>query len=152
MRKLIFIITISLCGTGLSAQIKVSEPRTWEHYPPKVQQPKFGLHKSTLAQLDDTPEEEEVLLFTADNGHYPYFDLFRCYYVIMGNYSKTVKYTSDVFLSTSRDLLLEDRNKDGVFELYRKYIKDGKFSVDAEGNHLKAEWLFDRIEWQKAAK
>ena len=135
-------------GTAVKAQYHTSTPRQWQEYPPDIQQPGFSLHKQITVQLDDTPEEEVVLLFARDNGHYPYFDLFKCYYAIVGNYSKTVHYVSDVTLSTARDLIVEDRNNDGRYEIYRKYIQDGKFQVDEEGNKLKAVWLYDTIEWQ----
>ena len=133
------------------AQFQQSEAKNWDRIPTGIQKAGFGLNKSQILQMDSTPEEEEVFLFTADNGHYPYFDLFRCYYVVVGNYSKEVKFVSDIILSNSRDLILEDRNKDGVFELYRKYIKEGKFKVDEDGNNLRAEWLYDRIEWKSNA-
>jgi len=97
--------------------------------------------------MDDSPALQDVLLFSSDNGHYPYFDLFKIYYVVIDNYSKEIKYTSDIVISTERDLILEDRNKDGKFELYRKYFRDGKFSVDNEGNKLSVEWIYECIEW-----
>ena len=146
--KLYLLVILSCLCASVKAQYHTSEPRQWADYPPDVQQPGFSLHKQVRAQLDATPEEEVVLLFTRDNGHYPYFDLFRRYYVVIGYYSKTVLHVSDVTLSTQRDLVVEDRNNDGRYEIYRKYIQDGKFEVDSEGNNLKAVWLYDTIEWQ----
>jgi len=143
--SLILMLSIALSA---QAQFEVSASKSWSRYPPEIQKGGFGLNQSKIVQMDDTAEEEEVFLFTADQGHYPYFDLFRCYYAIVGYYSKEVKYISDIILSDSRELLLEDRNKDGIYELYRRYIKDGQFTVDEEGNNLKAEWRYDRIEWK----
>jgi len=102
--------------------------------------------------MDEDGALEDVMLFSAHNGHYPYFDLFKNYYVVVDNYTKEVKYISDVVISTDRDLVLEDRNGDGKFELYRKYFQDGKFSVDEYGNKLSVTWVYDRIEWKADSK
>jgi chitinase len=129
----------------IHAQYHTSEVRSWDRYPPEVQLRGFGVNKSQLIQMDDDPQLEEIFLFSSDNGHYPYFDLFKIYYVIMDYYTKEVKYKSDVVISTERNLILEDRNNDGKFELYRRYIKDGKFTVDKDGNNLSAKWVYDCI-------
>jgi type 1 glutamine amidotransferase len=129
-------------------KFEVSEPRSWNLYPPEAQKRGFGLHKYELVQMDDDPALELVLLFSANNGHYPYFDLFKIYYVIVDNYNKKIKYMSDVVISTEREIVLEDRNNDGKFELYRRYIKDGEFSTDKKGNNLSAEWVYDTIEFK----
>ena len=147
MKKLLFIFFL----TGLIihgwAQYQVSIPRTWNKYPVEVQKRGFGLYMSQLAQMDDDPAQEEILLFSADYGHYPYFDLFRYYYVIIDNYSKETKYISDIIVSTERILVLEDRNNDGKYELYRRYFQNGQFTVDEHGNNLSVVWIYDRIEW-----
>lgn len=135
-----------------SQQYKISAQRTWDKYPPEVQERGFGLYASQLVQMDDDPQLEEVMLFSAHNGHYPYFDLFKNYYVIIDNYTKTIKYKSDIVISTQREILLEDRNYDGIFELYRSYFLDGKFSVDEFGNNLKTTWVYDCIEWSESEK
>ncbi|MEL7585854.1 MAG: glycoside hydrolase family 18 protein [Prolixibacteraceae bacterium] len=149
MKKLFTIVLLFSVSVLAWGQYRTSLPRTWDDYPPELQKPGFGVHKSELIQMDDSPILEKVLLFSAHNGHYPYFDLFKNYYVVIDNYSKQVKYISDVTISTERDLQLEDRDNDGKYELYRKYFKDGKFSVDKEGNHLKVVWYYDNIEFGK---
>lgn len=149
MKKLFTIVLLFSVSVLAWGQYRISLPRTWDDYPPELQKPGFGVHKSELIQMDDSPILENVLLFSAHNGHYPYFDLFKNYYVVIDNYSKQVKYISDVTISTERDLQLEDRDNDGKYELYRKYFKDGKFSVDKEGNHLKVVWYYDNIEFGK---
>lgn len=149
MKKLFIILILTFYGLVAWAQYQISEPRQWDKYPPEVQKPGFGFHQSQLVQMDDNEALEEVILFSAHNGHYPYFDLFKNYYVIVDYYTKEVKYTSDIVISTDRDLILEDRNQDGKFELYRKYFKDGKFSVDEYGNKLKVVWIYDSIEWKQ---
>ncbi len=152
MKKiLIFSFLISITPY-IWGQYQVSTPRTWDKYPPEVQKRGFGLYKSQLVQMDEDAALEDVLLFSAHNGHYPYFDLFKNYYVIIDNYTKEVKYVSDVVISTDRDLVLEDKNGDGKFELCRKYFKDGQFSVDEYGNKLNVVWLYDAIEYKYDAK
>jgi chitinase len=98
--------------------------------------------------MDDDPSLERVFLFSSDNGHYPYFDIFRLYYAIVDNYSGEVQYISDVVRSTARELMVEDRNADGRSELYRRYFANGEFSVDEKGDNLKVEWMHDTIEWR----
>lgn len=102
--------------------------------------------------MDNDRSLEEVMLFSAHNGHYPYFDLFKNYYVIIDYYTKEIKYMSDIVVSTQRDLTLEDRNNDGKYELYRTYFRDGEFSVDEHGNNLKTTWVYDCIEWKDDKK
>ena len=147
MKKIIFLFILAGFAINGMAQYQASVPRTWSRYPAEVQKQGFGLFTSQLVQMDDSPELEEVLLFSADNGHYPYFDIFRYYFVIIDNYTKETKYISDVIFSTERTLLLEDRNNDGKYELYRQYFQDGKFTVDEHGNNLSVVWLYDSIEW-----
>lgn len=126
----------------------VNTPRSWDRYPPEAREAGFGFHSSRTVQMDDSPALEEVILFSAHNGHYPYFDLFRNYYVIIDYYTKEIKYTSDIVISTEREIILEDRNNDGKFELYRSYFEDGKFTVDEFGNNLNTKWVHDCIEWK----
>lgn len=152
MKKiLIFSFLISI-APYIWGQYQTSTSRTWDKYPPEVQKRGFGLYKSQLVQMDEDAALEDVLLFSAHNGHYPYFDLFKNYYVIIDNYTKEVKYVSDVVISTERDLVLEDRNDDGKFELYRKYFKDEQFSVDEYGNKLQVTWVYDSIGWKTDSK
>jgi GH18 family chitinase len=122
--------------------------RTWEQYPPQAQKRGFSFHKADTVQMDDDPAFEIVLLFSAHNGHYPYFDLFKNYYVILDNYTRKIKYISDVVITTDREIVLEDRNNDGKYELYRRYFRNGKFSTDKKGNNLSVSWAYDRIEYK----
>lgn len=145
MKKIGFLLLLTLCFGEVWAQYRTSDSRSWDRYPPEAQLRGFGVNKSQLVQMDDDPQLEEVFLFSSDNGHYPYFDLFKVYYVIVDYYTKKVKYQSDVVISTERSLLLEDRNGDGKFELYRRYFKDGKFTVDKNGNNLSVKWFYDCI-------
>ncbi len=147
----VFICLFFMIGIGINvqAQFEISSSRLWENYPPEIQKPGFWLFQTDTVQMDDDAAFEEVLLFSSDNGHYPYFDLFKRYYVILDNYSKTIQYSSEITISTKRDLKLEDRNKDGKFELYLSYFKNGDFSVDKKGNNLSVEWVYDTIEWKE---
>ena len=147
-KQILYLVLFLLLAKTSQGQFITTEPTGWDRFPPEAQKPGFGLHKSLRVQMDDSAELEDVLLFTADNGHYPYFDIFKCYYVIIGYYSKEIKHVSDITVSDQRELLLEDRNNDGKYELYRRYMKDGQFSVDKNGNNLKTKWQFDRVEWK----
>jgi len=139
-----------MCFTKIAfPQYQTSPERTWDSYPPSVVKPGYGYNQSKVVSMESNGEDVEVILFSRDAGHYPYFDLFRSYYVIIGYYSKDVKYTSSETLSDRREIILEDRNKDGCFELYRRYLKDGNFSVDKNGNNLRGQWVFDCIEFVK---
>ncbi|MDR1343722.1 MAG: hypothetical protein LBJ39_00045 [Tannerellaceae bacterium] len=141
---LIFLLFMICTANGWS-QYHIGEVRLWDKYPPEVQERGFGVHKSQLIQMDNDPQLEEVFLFSSDNGHYPYFDIFKIYYVIVDYHTKEVKYKSDVILSTERTLALEDRNNDEKFELYRRYFRNGSFTVDEEGNNLSVTWVYDCI-------
>jgi chitinase len=147
MKRILFLALLLGCFTQAWSQYQASEARTWDRYPPEAQVRGLGVYKSQLVQMDDDPALEEVFLFAADNGHYPYFDLFKVCYVIVDYYTKELKYKSEVFISNKRELVLEDRNNDGIYELYRSYFQDGKFSVDANGNNLSVRWVYDRVEW-----
>ncbi len=142
-------LLLSTSSIGWGQFATTSLPRIWDQYPPEIQKSGFGLHASKLAQMDSDTALEEVLLFSAHNGHYPYFDLFKNYYVILDHYSKEVQYTSSVTISTEREIQLEDRDADGRYELYRAYFKDNVFTVDEEGNHLGVTWFYDSIEFDK---
>ncbi|MDR0866382.1 MAG: hypothetical protein LBO74_15845, partial [Candidatus Symbiothrix sp.] len=136
MKRLLFIILFLGSFTQAWSQYQTGEARTWDKYPPEAQERGFGVNKSQLVQMDADPALEEVFLFAADNGHYPYFDLFKVYYVIVDYYTKEIEYKSEILITSKRELVLEDRNNDGIYELYRAYFRDGKFSVDASGNNL----------------
>ncbi len=151
MKKIYIICILLLSVASIKAQFVKNEVREWNNIPPSVYKSGFGLHKSQLVQMDDSPSLEEVFLFSTDNGHYPYFDIFKCYYAVVDYYTKEVKFISDIISTTTRELILEDRNQDGKFELYRRYFKDDEFSVDEEGNNLKTQWVYDSIEWKDSS-
>jgi len=149
--KHVFYLIVSLCFMQRAhAQYQTTEARHWDNYPPSAVKSGYWFNQSKVVPMDDSGEDVEVILFSKDAGHYPYFDLFRSYYAIVGYYSKEVKYISTEFLSDKRELVLEDRNKDGRYELYRRYLKDGKFTVDENGNNLRGQWVYDRIEFNKS--
>ena len=101
-----------------------------------------------FSEYDDDAAMEEVMLFGRDNGHYPTFDLFKFYYVIVDNYTKEIQYISDeIYVTDKYALTVEDRNNDGISELYIDYFKDGKFTVDERGYNLRTTRCYDRIEW-----
>lgn len=108
----------------------------------------YSPQKTILAQMDDDSQLEAVILFGHDNGHYPEFDLFKAYYAIVGNYDKKLKYISDEIVTEKYNMTVEDRDNDGICELYYTYIKDGSFKTDSEGYHMEASYSTDRIEFK----
>lgn len=57
---------------------------------------------------------------------------------------------NEIYVTDRYNLLVEDRNKDGISELYITYFKDGAFSVDERGYNLKTVRSYDLIEWNPA--
>ena len=149
MKKTIISILFACFALQGWAQYQLSETKG---YPREAQRRGYGVHSTQLAQMDDGETLEEVILYSAHNGHYPYFDLFRNYYAIVDHYTKEVKFLSDIFISTDRVIQLDDRNNDGKMELYWRYIKDGQFTVDEHGNNLRAAWVNNCVEFVPGSK
>ncbi|WP_321332367.1 hypothetical protein [uncultured Bacteroides sp.] len=150
MRKILYLLLLLGCSITTQAQFKVSKHQEgWDNIPPQAVKEGFGLQKSILANMDNDPALEEVMLFGRDSGHYPTFDLFKAYYVIVDNYTKEVEYISDdIYITDKYELKVEDRNNDGISELYINYFKDGKFKTNADGYNLETTRCYDCIEWQ----
>lgn len=149
MKKLFYLLLVLGCNLSAQAQFSVTAHQEgWDKIPPQAQKKGFSLQQSMHANMDGDKAWEEVMLFGRDNGHYPTFDLFKAYYVIVDNYTKEIQYISDeIYVTDKYSLQVEDRNLDGVSELYISYFKDGKFSVDERGYNLQAVRCYDRIEW-----
>lgn len=149
MKKVIYLLLMLGYSLRMQAQFKVTAHQEgWDNIPPQAQKEGFYFQKSVFANMDEDPALEEVILFGRDNGHYPTFDLFKAYYAIVDNYTKEIQYISDeVYITEQYNLLVEDRNNDGISELYISYFKDGKFSVDEQGYNLQTVRCYDRIEW-----
>lgn len=154
MRKLIILLSALVYVIHAQAQFSVTAHQEGlDNIPPQVQKPGFSFQQSVLANMDGDDALEEVMLFGRDNGHYPTFDLFKAYYAIVDNYTKEIQYISDeIYVTDKYNLLVEDRNKDGISELYISYFKDGKFSVDEQGYNLRTTRCYDRIEWNPTGK
>lgn len=154
MKKTILLMTMLACAFAAQAQFAVTAHQEgWDNIPPQAQKPGFYFQRSVLANMDGDDALEEVMLFGRDNGHYPTFDLFKAYYVIVDNYTKEVQYVSDeIYVTDHYDLRVEDRNNDGISELYVFYFKDGRFSVDERGYNLRTVRCYDRIEWNPQNK
>lgn len=154
MKKLFYLLSVLAYALNAQAQFAVTAHQEgWSNIPPQAQKPGFSLQQSVFANMDGDDALEEVMLFGRDNGHYPTFDLFKAYYVIVDNYTKEIQYISDeIYVTDQYNLLVEDRNNDGISELYISYFKDGKFSVDEQGYNLKAVRCYDRIEWNATNK
>ena len=148
MKRISITFLLMLMPLCLSAQIGVtSHQEGWDRIPPQAQKSGFGLQLSAVAQLDDDPQLEEVMVFGHDNGHWPEFDLFKFYIAVVGVYDKQIKYISGEMVNDKYNLLVEDRNADGRDEIYISYIKEGSFSVDERGYNMKAVRCYDRIEF-----
>ncbi len=151
MRRLLLIALTLLTTTAVHAQFNVTAHQVgWDAVPPQACRAGFSVQMTVTAQMDDDPQLEDVVLFGHDNGHWPEFDLFKAYYAVIGRYSKEVKYISPTEYVTDRyNLLVEDRNNDGIGELYISYIEEGSFSVDERGYNMQATRCYDRIEFVK---
>jgi len=99
--------------------------------------------------MDSDPALEEVLLFSTEHREYPEQGIYESYYVILDRYTKEVQYRSPITVSNDLGIQLEDRDRDGKFELYRKYLKDGSFKLDRKGMLVEGTWLHDSIEFDK---
>lgn len=154
MKKIFLPLILGVFAISGNAEIKVTAHQEgWNNIPRQAQRQGFAFQKSILAQMDDDPALEEVILFGHDNGHYPTFDLFKAYYAIVDNYTKEVQYiTEGEYVTDQYELLVEDRNNDGICELYVSYFKDGEFSVDERGNNLRTIRCYDRIEFTPETK
>lgn len=152
MKKILFLCIIALCGFAVQANAQIGvtmHTEGWSNIPPEAQKRGYYFQWSELAQMDDDPALEEVMLFGKDNGHYATYDLFKYYYAVVDNYTKEVEYISPTeYFSEAYSLVLEDRNNDGRSELYITYIKEGTFSTDKRGYALNGERCYERIEWQ----
>lgn len=145
------LLSLLICGVA-EAQFRITAHQEgWDNVPPEAKKDGFWLQRTLLANMDDDPALEEVMLFGRDNGHYPTFDLFKFYYAIVDNYTKEVQYISEqIYVTDKYSLKVEDRDNNGISELYIEYFKDGKFSVDERGYNLRAIRCYDRIEWKGA--
>ena len=149
-RRLIALLPLLCIAVTLSAQIRVtSHTEGWSNIPPEAQKKGYSFQRSVIAQIDDDPQAEEIILFGHDNGHWPEFDLFKFYIAVVGNYDKKVKFTSGEFVCDSYNLSVEDRNQDGISEIYINYIKEDTFKVDSRGYNMRAVRCYDRIEFVK---
>lgn len=154
MKKLLYLLLVLGYSLSAQAQFKVTAHQEgWDKIPPQAQKKGFHFQQSVLANMDGDDAPEEVMLFGRDNGHYPTFDLFKAYYVIVDYYTKEIQYMSDeIYVTDKYNLLVEDRNNDGISELYISYFKNGKFSVDERGYNLQTVRCYDRIEWNPTNK
>ena len=93
----------------------------------------YYYQKSVTAQMDADPALEEVFLIGHDNGHWPEFDLFKFYYSVVDRETGAIEYTSDEYVSDRFNILVEDRDRDGISEIHFQYIKDGAYATDRDG-------------------
>ena len=153
-RKILLALAAMLLALpGWSQFTVTSHQEGWDNIPPGAIRRGFYFQRSVLFQMDEDPQMEEVMLIGRDNGHWPEFDLFRFYYVIVDTYTHEIEYQSEGDYTTDQyDLTVEDRNKDGIGELYIHYIKEGTFKVDERGYKMQAVRCHDRIEFTPEKK
>ena len=154
MRKLIILLSALVYVIHAQAQFSVTAHQEGcDNIPPQVQKPGFSFQQSVFANMDGDDALEEVMLFGRANGHDHTCTLFKASNAIVDNSTKEVQYISDeIYVTDKYNLLVEDRNKDGISELYISYFKDGKFSVDEQGYNLRTTRCYDRIEWNPTGK
>ena len=149
MKKIFTILFLSVLFPLLSfSQVpyKVTHNEGWDSYPPEALRQGYYFQKSVLAQMDSDPQMERVILFGKDKGHYPEFDLFRQYVAIVDNYTGKIEFMGEVVTSDSFNMELDDRNCDGISEVYYEHIIDDTFSVDSRGYNMQCNRCYDRIE------
>ena len=136
-RRISFIIFLFLAlGAGpiSRAQLQVTSHREgWSTIPPQAQRRGFYFQRSVSAQMDSTPELEEVVLYGCDNGHWPEFDLFRQYVAVVSPSSGKVLYLGEPVVVDHFNMEILDRNSDGLSEVYYSYIKKNTFRVGDTG-------------------
>lgn len=149
IRRLVYWVFLLFICADTYAQFRVTAHQEgWDRIPPRAKRDGFWFQRSVLANMDDDDALEEVMLFGQDNGHYPTFDLFRFYCVIVDNYTREIQYMSDeTYVTDEYALTVEDRDNNGISELYINYFKDGKFTVDEQGYDLRTIRCYDRVEW-----
>lgn len=125
---------------------KVSHSEGWDNIPPGALKPGYYFQRSVLVQMDSDPQLEEVILFGKDNGHYPEFDLFKQYVSIVDNYTKKIEFMGEVVVTDSFNMKIEDRNCDGISEVYYEHILEDTFKVDSRGYKMSCTRCYDRIE------
>lgn len=129
-----FVFSLILCTLAFPALAQYGEsPKSGSPIPDGMVRRGFYLQKSVVAQMDADPALEEVFLVGHDAGHWPEFDLFKFYYTVVDKKSGDIEYTSEEFLSDRFNILVEDRDGDGVSEIHFQYIADGKFTTDPDG-------------------
>ncbi len=134
MKRLSFILLLWVLSIPALAQYGAT-PAPGTQVPDGLVRRGFYLQKSVVAQMDTDPALEEVFLVGHDAGHWPEFDLFKFYYAVVDKASGAIEFTSSEYLSNRFNLLVEDRDRDGISEIHFQYIKDGEFYTDEDGYH-----------------
>lgn len=139
MKHLICIILLSVFSLSAVAQPARS------NIPESIMRKGYVLQKSVFAQMDSDPQSEHVFLFGHDNGHWPEFDLFKSYVAVVDTKTGEVEYLSDEFVTDKYNVTLDDRDADGLAEMYYYYIDMDSFTADADGYHPAWNYKYERI-------
>ena len=132
MKRTVISLLLAVLAVPVSAQYG-SSARPDIGIPDGLIRRGFYFQKSLTAQMDADPALEEVFLIGRDNGHWPEFDLFRFYYAVVDRETRAVEYTSAEYVSDRFNMLVEDRDRDGVCEIHFQYVKDGNYVTDRDG-------------------
>lgn len=112
-----------------------------ENVPEAARKRGYGMVKTEFAQLDQDPASEQVFLFGHDNGHWPEFDLFKSYIAVVDSHTREVEFLSDEFVTDRYNLMVEDRDGDGLAELYYYFVDMDSFRTDENGYH--PQWKYE---------
>ena len=149
MKKSLIVLFLSVMFAPLALSqgpYKVSHTEGWDNIPPGAIKRGYYFQRSVLVQMDSDPQLEEVLLIGKDNGHYPEFDLFKQYIVIVDNYTKQIEFMGEEVVIDGFNMKIEDRNCDGISEVYYEHILEDTFKVDSRGYNMQCTRCYDRIE------
>ena len=93
----------------------------------------YGVQKTIYANLDSDSQAEEIILFGHDNGHWPEFDIFKSYFAVLDSRTREVKYLSEEYRTDRYNIRAEDRDGDGIDEIYYYCLDEDRFSCDPDG-------------------
>jgi len=139
MKHLLCILLLNVLALHAMAQAARN------NIPESVIRKGYGLQKSAFVQMDSDPQSEHVFLFGHDNGHWPEFDLFKSYIAVVDTKTGEVEYMSDEFVTDKYNVNLDDRDSDGLAEMYYYYIDMNSFTTDADGYHPAWNYKYERI-------
>ena len=101
---------------------------------------------TAFARMDVGLPAEKVVLFGHDNGHWPEFDLFKTYFAVIDSQTGEVKYISDEHVTDRYNLCIDDRDGDGLDELYYYYVDMDTFTTGEDGYNPSWKYCYRRFD------